>query len=269
MEKVKTIERNDVILEYTLSGNGSVTLVFIHGAFIDKNYWQAQVEYFSKKYQVVTVDLAGHGKSGNNRNDWSIQALGEDIVTVINELNLSTVVLIGHSLGGDVILEAANAIPQIVIGLVGIDNFKNAGTAMPLKMQNQIDQALILMQSDFAGIAEDFARQALITPSTDPLISKRVMDDYKNFNPQIGISLLKSSLAYYDRERELLQELSVKLNLINIDYFPTNEALLKLYAHSGYEVFKLRGTCHYPMIENPDEFNQLLDDVILTIRSDE
>jgi hypothetical protein len=121
----------------------------------------------------------------------------------------------------------------------------------------------------FAGIAEDFARQSLITPSTDPLISMRVINDYKHFNPQVGLPLLKSSTAYYDRERELLQKLSVKLNLINIDYFPTNEALLKLYAHSGYEVFKLKGTCHNPMIENPDEFNQVLDNVILTIKPDE
>lgn len=266
---MKTIERDNVSLDYTMSGNGTITLVFIHGAFIEKEYWQTQVEYFSKNYQVVTVDLAGHGKSGKNRNDWSIQALGEDIVTVINELNLSTVVLIGHSLGGDVILEVATIIPEKVIGFVGIDNFKNAGTAMPLEIQKIIDQALILMQTDFAGIAEDFARQSLITPSTDPLISMRVINDYKHFNPHVGITLLKSSFAYYNRERELLQKLSVKLNLINIDYFPTNEALLKLYAHSGYEVFNLKGTCHYPMIENPDEFNQLLQNVIFNIKANQ
>jgi sigma-B regulation protein RsbQ len=266
---MKTIERDHVILDYSLSGKGEIALVFIHGAFIDKSYWQSQVEYFSKNYQVVTIDLAGHGKSGNNRNDWSIQALGEDIVAVINALNLSNIILTGHSLGGDVILEAANKIPDSVIGFVGVDNFKNAGTAMPPEIQKQIDQALFLMQSDFAGIAEDFARQSLITPFTDQLIRERIMKDYKNFNPQIGISLLKSSFAYYERERELLQKLSIKLHLINIDYFPTNEALLKLYAHAGYEIFRLKGTCHYPMIENPDAFNHILEEIIFKIRFNE
>jgi sigma-B regulation protein RsbQ len=266
---MKTIERDNVILDYTLTGKGNITLVLIHGAFIDKNYWQAQVDYFCKNYKVVTVDLAGHGKSGNNRSDWSIESLGEDIVTVINELNLSSVILIGHSLGGDVILEVADRIPEKVIGFAGIDNFKNAGTAMPSHIQKQIEQALLLMQSDFAGVSENFARQSLLTPLTDKLVSERVIKDYKNFNPQIGVALLKSSFLYYDRERELLQKLGVKLYLINVDYFPTNEPVLKLYAHSGYEILLLKGTCHYPMIENPDEFNQLLENVVLKIKLNE
>jgi sigma-B regulation protein RsbQ len=264
---MKTIERDNVNLDYTFFGKGAVTLVFIHGAFIDKEYWKAQVEYFQKDYQVVTVDLAGHGKSGNNRNDWSIQALGEDIVAVINELNLSNIVLIGHSLGGDVILEAVNKIPERIIGFVGVDNFKNAGTAMPPEIQKQIDQALILMQTDFAGISENFARLSLVTSFTNDLISERIIKDYREFDPQVGIALLKSSFSYYNRERELMQKLGVKLFLINIDYFPTNEELLKLYAHSGYEIFRLQGTCHYPMIEEPDAFNQLLKEIVLKIRA--
>lgn len=269
MKTMKTIKRDNVAFDYILSGKGPITLVFIHGAFIDKKYWQAQIDYFSETFQVVTIDLAGHGKSGNNRTDWSIQALGEDIVTVIDGLNLSNIILIGHSLGGDVILEVAIKIPLKVIGFVGIDNFKNAGTAMPLEIQKLIDQALILMQSDFSGIAEDFARQSLITPLTNHSISNRVIGDYKYFNPQVGLDLLKESFKYFGRERELLQKLKLKLFLINVDYFPTNENLLKLYAHSGYELFRFQGTCHYPMIENPYEFNRLLEKVILKIRSNE
>lgn len=266
---MKIIKRDNVILDYTLTGKGTITLIFIHGAFIDKKYWQAQINYFYENYQVIAVDLAGHGKSGNNRTDWSIQALGEDVVKIITDLNLSNIILIGHSLGGDVILEAANKIPDRIIGFVGIDNFKNAGTAMPNIIQSQIDQMLILMQSDFAGMSENFARQSLVTQSTDKKISERVIKDFKDFNPQVGIALLKSSFSYYDRERELLQQLKVKIYLINIDYISTNESLLKLYANSGYEVLRLNGTCHYPMIESPDEFNQLLEKVILEIKKDQ
>lgn len=253
--------------DYILSGEGSITLVFIHGAFIDKDYWQAQVDYFSKKFKVVAIDLAGHGKTSGNHNNWSIQELGEDIVTVINDLKLSEIVLIGHSLGGDVILEVASRIPNKVIGFVGIDNFKYAGTIMPPEIHRQIDQALVLMQTDFANVSEYFARQSLMTANTDILISERIIKDYRNFNPQIGTALLKSSFNYYAREKELLQKLEVKLYLINVDYLPTHEELLKMYAHSGYEILPIQGTCHYPMIENPEEFNHLLEKVILKINS--
>lgn len=262
---MKTIERDNVMLDYTITGKGTTTLVFVHGAFIDKTYWNAQLDYFSTNYQVLCIDLAGHGKSGNHRSDWSIEALGKDVVAVVEALHLSNIILIGHSLGGDVILEVASAIPDKVIGFVGIDNFKNAGTEMPPMIQTIINQALVMMETDFASVSEDFARQSLLTPLTETSISERVMSDYRNFNPKIGLEILKSSFAYYNRERELLQGLKVKLHLINVDYIPTNEELLKKYARSGYEVSKIQGTCHYPMIESTEGFNEILEKIILEV----
>jgi sigma-B regulation protein RsbQ len=74
--------------------------------------------------------------------------------------------------------------------------------------------------------------------------------------------LLKSSFSYHLRERELLKRLKFKLHLINVDYIPTNEELLKLYAKTGFDVSRIQGSCHYPMIENPAEFNQILQETI-------
>jgi sigma-B regulation protein RsbQ len=262
---MKPIKRNNVKLDYTLSDKGDITLVFVHGAFIDKDYWLAQIDYFNTNYKVVTIDLAGHGRSGKNRDDWSIQALGEDIVTIINELKLSNIILIGHSLGGDVILEVANKVPNLVIGFVGIDNFKNAGTAMPDEIQSQVEVVINNLKLDFPNTSERFVRQALVTKSTGSSLSQRIIKDYREFDPQVGIQILISSFSYYNREKELLQQLKFKLHLINVDYMPTNEDLLKKYAHSGYEILRLKGSCHYPMIEKPIEFNQLLQEVIVKI----
>jgi sigma-B regulation protein RsbQ len=262
---MKAMKQENVHLDYILSGKGDTTLLFVHGAFIDKDYWQDQVGFFSSNYKVVTLDLAGHGKSGSNRSDWSIQALGEDIVTVIKELSLSNIILIGHSLGGDVILEAADRVPELIAGFIGIDNFKNAGTAMPAEMQKKINEAFVLMKTNFADVSEGFARQALLTQFTDSQISYRILKDYRDFNPVIGIPLLRSSFTYHNRERELLERLKFKLHLINVDYIPTNEKLLKLYAKTGYDIARIKGTCHYPMIEEPEEFNQILQNTIVKI----
>ena len=264
---MKTVERDNLKIDYSITGKGDTTLLFIHGAFINKDYWNAQVDYFSQNYQVVTIDLAGHGKSGNNRNDWSIQALGEDVIEVIKALNLSNVILIGHSLGGDVILEVACKIPKAIIGFVGIDNFKNAGTAMPDEIQNQVDQVINFLKQDFPNTVEVFARQSLLTPSTENLLSQRLIKDFREFDPQVGVPLIASSFSYYSRERELLQQLKFKLYLINVDYMPTNEDMLAKYARSGYEISRLQGSCHYPMIEKPLEFNLKLQDVIMKIKT--
>ena len=158
---------------------------------------------------------------------WTIEEYGNDVCTVIKELHLKNVILIGHSMGGDVILEVATKCPDSVIGFVGVDNFKNAGTAMSTKIQNQFDQIMIMLKSDFANTSENFARQALLSPSTDITIVDRVVSDYRNMDKNIGFDLISSAFTYYERERELMTQLKFKMYPINVDNIATNEELLK------------------------------------------
>lgn len=119
-------QHHDVAIDYHVSGQGDTAgspaaLLFVHGSFIDQTYWAEQVRYFSPRYQIVTLDLPGQGQSGRNRTDWSIEGYNDDVVALIRELALTRVILIGHSLGGAVVLEAAVAWPQPVIGLTAPD----------------------------------------------------------------------------------------------------------------------------------------------------
>src|SRR2546423_6808292 len=109
-----TIQRNNLAIDYIMEGKGEITLLFVHGSFINKEYWKDQIINFSKKYLVVAPDLAGHGKSGRSRSNWTIEEFGRDIVELIRQLKLSNIILIGHSLGGDIILETAVAYPAVI-----------------------------------------------------------------------------------------------------------------------------------------------------------
>src|SRR3972149_3135128 len=66
------------MISYNVYGSGDVTLLFVHGWSCDSRYWREQVPYFAKKYRVVTVDLAGHGHSGQNRKIYSQESFGQD-----------------------------------------------------------------------------------------------------------------------------------------------------------------------------------------------
>jgi len=264
---MKTIERDDVKIAYHLTGKGDTTLLFVHGAFIDMSYWAAQINFFKQQFQVLSVDLPGQGQSGKNRTTWSIQEYGNDVCTLIKELHLKNVILIGHSMGGDVILNVAAKCPDSVIGFIGIDNFKNAGTAMPEEFQSQIAYILEMLKSDFANTSENYARQALLSESTNKTIVDRVVSDYRNMDKNIGFDLIADVFTYYNRERELMNHLQYKMYLINVDNTPTNEELLKMHAASGYDVTTIKGTCHFPMIESPDEFNRLLLNTIVKIEA--
>src|SRR5688500_13687764 len=84
------------VISYYDNLYGEITLLFIHGSFLNKDYWQKQLYYFHD-HRVIAIDLAGHGKSSANRENFTINQYGKDIADFINELSLQNVILIGHS----------------------------------------------------------------------------------------------------------------------------------------------------------------------------
>src|SRR6187402_1218673 len=115
-------------IAYESQGDGDIALVLVHGWSCDGSYWEPQVESLSRDFQVVTIDLAGHGESGEDRAAWTIASFGEDVAAVVNELELERVVLVGHSMGGDVILEAARRLLGRVMGLIWVDVYQRIET---------------------------------------------------------------------------------------------------------------------------------------------
>ena len=68
-----------VAIHYATHGQGEIALVFVHGWAINRRYWDEQVPAFARTHRVVTLDLAGHGRSGRERKDWSMAAFGQDV----------------------------------------------------------------------------------------------------------------------------------------------------------------------------------------------
>ena len=252
------LTRDNARINYNISGNGDTVLLFVHGSYIDQTYWKAQVDYFSPHYTVVTFDLPGHGKSGRERAEWTLEGFADDVTYVIKELNLKNVILIGHSMGGDINLIAATSHPEHIIGFIAIDIFKNAATPLPPEYQQQVATIKENLQKDFVKTNEEYARKMLVTQQTPQEVTDRVMSDYRNAYEPMGLDITPQIFELYKTEQALLPQLKFKLHLINTDYMPTNEEPLRKYAGSGYEVHHMKGTSHYPMIENPDELNKQL-----------
>ncbi|WP_333820083.1 alpha/beta fold hydrolase [Ohtaekwangia sp.] len=262
------IQTNNVVIDYLKAGDGDITLLFIHGSFLSKHYWREQVEYFKSSYTVIAVDLAGHGHSGRDRKQWTMQSYGKDISGIIDSLHLKNVILIGHSMGADVALETAALQPGTVKGIIAVEALKNAGTEMPVAIQAQINTVLENLQINFADTTEAYARQGLLTADTDPKIVHTIVHAYRNAYKPMAVGTMTEIFHYALRERELLQSLSQRVYIINVDYTPTNEEPLKHYAKSGYELHFIHGTSHFPMIEESQVLNEALEKVIDKITED-
>ncbi len=268
ISKTKEIKRDNAVINYVVTGTGDTTLLFVHGSYIDQTYWANQGSFFSRRFKVVTSDLPGHGNSARDRKHWSVKGFAEDVHALIKELNLKNVILIGHSLGGDINLIAATSYPENIIGFIGIDNFKNAATPLPQEYQQQAVTIQENLKTDFANTNEQYARMVLLTKQTSPEITNQIIKDYRNAYQPMGLEIMPEVFKMFETEKKLLPQLRLKLYLINVDYMPTNEAPLKLYAGSGYEVLHMKGSCHFPMLENSKELNELLEQTIEKILND-
>jgi sigma-B regulation protein RsbQ len=131
-----------VSIAYQVRGAGETTLVFVHCWSCDQKFWRDQIEVFAEDYRVVTLDLAGHGASGADREEWTIAGLAADVEAVANELDLDRIVLVGHSMGGPVSLLAAQRLPDRAVGVVCVDTLHNAEFQMPEAMTEMFAKQL-------------------------------------------------------------------------------------------------------------------------------
>lgn len=118
-----TIETNGIETYYERLGQGR-SVVFVHGAIVDRNAWRPQIDALAGEYEVVAYDLRGHGLTGGSpRDPYSIELFADDLAALIEGLDLDTPVVCGHSTGGCIAQVYAHRNPDDVAGLVLADTF--------------------------------------------------------------------------------------------------------------------------------------------------
>jgi len=233
------------------SAPGAPTLVFVHGWSCDRSYWNNQLASFSRDYRVVAVDLAGHGESGTGRKDWSIAAFGSDVAAVVTKLGLARVILIGHSMGGDVVAEAARQMPGRVAGLIWVDVYKQLG---PGRSPESVQAFADKLSPDFADSARAFVRTMFVTTS-NPALVESIANDMASAPPAIAIPSLISAQSYSREMVRTLDALKLPGVAINPDNAPTDVPSLERH---GFQVIIVPGVGHFLFLEDPQRFDAAL-----------
>jgi pimeloyl-ACP methyl ester carboxylesterase len=230
-------------------------LVLIHGWSCDRGYWKDQLEYLGAQYPLVLVDLAGHGDSGAGRKDYTMAAFGADVAAVVYGLGLARVVLVGHSMGSDVAVEAAQLLPGKVAGLVWVDEYQSLDKFNDPAV---IDAFVARFRKDFRGTTDGFVR-GMFPANADPGLVDRVAKDMASAPPAVAISALQNTLSNGPRVAAALAGLKLPVVAINADQQPTDHASL---ARHGVKAFVMPASGHFLMMEDPARFNRSLDSVV-------
>lgn len=181
-------------MNYKIEGNGK-TLLFIHGLSDNLLYWEFLASNLNDDYQVLRVDLRGHGETELGNDEITLDTYVNDLNNLLDELNISKVNLIGFSLGGAVALDFAIRYPKKVDSLVLMSCFYKADK----NLRNTLCQFKNALDVSF----EEF--YDIILPM---VLCPDVIDDNKN-----ELELLKEIGAQNANTEAYINAVDVCLNL--------------------------------------------------------
>lgn len=251
---IRTVRSADgVEIAFSVASQGETALVFIHGWSCDANYWREQLTAFPGAYTTLAVDLAGHGASGANRRDWTMKAYGEDVAAVIRSIPHRRVILIGHSMGGYVALEAARRFPDRVIGIIGVDTLQDLDGRRPDPEGAEV--LLTGLRRQPRETTRAFVLETFFTEEADPDFSRGIAEDMASAPPSVAIPSMEA-LVRYDPE-PAASALDIPLVAIVGDMMPVDEVAARL-RFPRFRAVRIAGAGHFLHMEQAERFNTLL-----------
>jgi pimeloyl-ACP methyl ester carboxylesterase len=241
-------------LHSSSAGQGSKTIILVHGWTCDDTSWSEQVPVLAKTFRVVTLDLPGHGRSDSPRDGkFSMDLFARAVEAVRSEAKADKVVLVGHSMGTPVIRQYARLYPQHVAALVLVDGLvfmpaASAGAAAPPLQPSQL--------SGPEGLkARENMIKTMFTPATPQALQQTVL------KMMLGAPEATASgamLATFDAANWKDDVMSMPVLGIYAEKSQLGNQEYSKKIFPAFDYVEIPGTGHFVMMEKPAEFNRLL-----------
>ncbi len=250
-------------IAYEVHGNGEPTLILVHGWSCDARYWREQLVHFAARHRVITVDLAGHGHSGVGREDYTMRSFGEDVRAVADAVGGDRLILVGHSMGGLVIAEAARLLPGRVLGLIGVDSLHDLD--FPITEEHAAEM-IAPLKADFPVACRQFAA-AMILPDTDADLAEWIQADMAAAPAEVALSAMRGYMEQWitGAGPALFEGLPLPVVAVCADLWPVDAEANRRHMRS-FEAIVLEGTDHFLMLGAAEEFNRALEEAIAKIQ---
>jgi len=115
MMQPSQIVREGSTLRFWLSGSAeSPLVVFTHGAGVDHREWRDTLDVVAKEFRVMCWDVRGHGQSQPEGSPFTLARATEDLLALLDAVGAKKAVLVGHSMGGNIVQEVIFRAPERV-----------------------------------------------------------------------------------------------------------------------------------------------------------
>lgn len=262
----KVIQYKNTALVYNIYGEGE-TIVLLHGFAETSAIWNNQVNFLSEYYRVIIPDLPGSGASvlfDTSGNKLDIGQLADSVYAIVEHENIDKLIMLGHSMGGYVMLAFAERYPVKLkaFGLINSTAFADSNE----KKQNRL-RGIEMM--------ENYGGAAFIKTTTPNLFS----DGFKLNHPAIVNELVEAgkqfstgSLQQYyyammNRADKIQLLKNTKLPVLFVMgtedvAAPLNDVLKQATLPGIAYIHIINNTGHMSMLERPAELNRILKNFV-------
>jgi pimeloyl-ACP methyl ester carboxylesterase len=236
-------------------GQGGVPVVFIHGLGSDANAWRDTLSQVRRSRRAIAYDQRGHGQSDSPRNGiYTIGALVEDLDLVARRLDLSKFVLVGHSFSGTVLTAYAAKHPDNVSQLIYVDAAGDVSDAPP---EVKAQFLRVGTEPGFGAEGMRAAYAAMLGPLAKPETRQRVLDTAARTDVE-AFRALRQSMANYAARADAKKYNGPRV-AIEVAGTPGPWSASSAF---GIPRRTLANVSHWLMMDDPQGFNALLDEVM-------
>ena len=263
---------------FRMAGSGPAVLL-IHGIGDNSTTWTTVQAKLAQRYTVIAPDLLGHGRSDKPRADYSVAAYANGMRDLLSVLDIDSVTVIGHSLGGGVAMQFAYQFPQLVdrlilVGAGGVT--KEVNIALRIASLPMGSEALALLRLPMVLPALQLVGRASGTLFGSTGMGRdipnmlRILADLPE--PTASSAFARTLRAVVDWRGQVVTMLdrcyltqSVPVQLIwgrSDSVIPVSHAEMAHAAMPGSQLEIFEGSGHFPFHDDPDRFVEVVQKFI-------
>lgn len=277
MAETKIVEIHGERVAVRDEGQGEA-LLLIHGMAGSSQTWRAIMPQLAKKYRVIAPDLLGHGESSKPRTDYSLGAFAVGLRDLLDELEVDSATIVGHSLGGGIAMQFLYQHPDYCRRLILISSgglgpdvgwilrllaAPGAELVMPVIAPTPVLRAGNSVRGWLSSLGLRSPRGAEIWNAYSSFSDRQTRDAF--------LRTLRSVVDYRGQSVSALNRLNLREDLPTLaiwgeqdNIIPVDHAYSALEARPDCRLEVLPDVGHFAQVEAPTEVADLIDDFIST-----
>lgn len=257
----KTLENNGNTVHYYVSGKESgEAIVFLHPAFGDHRCFDKQIDFFSRDYRVITLDMLGHGSTGVGKTNDKLTATATHITEILKAENKDKLHIIGVSVGALLAQDFALKYPEKILSLTALGgyNINKEQKEIAKAQSKEVFKWLFKMIFSMDAFRRYVGKVSAINPAEQIRFYERAKHfSRRSFSAMSGLNKLIAD-RNVQRSFPLLILAGEKDNVVAI------KAAKEWYRHEqkNTNLVIIKNAGHCANMDNAEEFNNIVESFI-------